>query len=368
MPEHIRKSRNRIGFVILLICLQLGLGMPILKADAQQPSTQISAAVSNFFDVSWHPNGQLIAAASSKGVKLYNIHLQEISTLHSHVGNVGAIAWSSDGLQLATSGDVDDNVIRIWDFDPSTNVFTLHTTILDQNQYKFFARLRWSPDGTKLAIIGVNDPYQTGDLLGGIEIWDTTTWTTIKVITDQLNPGLTLEWSPNSERLLLATNDGTSQYVIDVYDLVQNKVIFDPLYIDSPSASFIDDDLLAITTSTNTIEIRDIGSGEVVNSLSPFDTAFVVAHPASKKLAALSGTTDSGIGTGEIVDLPTGSILLNIQTAAQLRSIMWSPNGDYLAAVTFNGTIQLWDMTNLPNPHNSPTLAPILATLTPDAI
>jgi WD40 repeat protein len=133
-------------------------------------------------NIIWHPNGRFLATSSITGnVKIWNINnLQLVNELNMPIKRLAVIAWRPDGLQLATGST--DGIINFWSFNEGDLTFVRAISAYSVNPARqtdsYIAHLEWSPNGTQIGSIGLED---------NIKVWDSNTGVLVQVIGEELS-------------------------------------------------------------------------------------------------------------------------------------------------------------------------------------
>lgn len=113
--------------------------------------------------IAWSPDGLRIASGSKDQTvqvwaapadrKLWPaLKGRNILTYQGHSGSVWAVAWSPDGLRIASGST--DTTVRVWDVATGSTRFTC------SGHSGFVAAVAWSPDGTYLASASTDSTVQ----------------------------------------------------------------------------------------------------------------------------------------------------------------------------------------------------------------
>ncbi|KFZ01923.1 hypothetical protein V501_09716 [Pseudogymnoascus sp. VKM F-4519 (FW-2642)] len=251
--------------------------------------TQITALrghTSRVFDITFSPNGKLLATAShDETVRLWNVATQKMLQVLKHDGRVDAIVFSPDRNFLACVVNDGVGAIKLWN-SVTGKELQLQSPIESVSSITCIA---FSSDGKLLA----SASYKM------VRTWDSTTGCSLRILLHECD-ALSVAFSPDGRLLASAWEDG----VVKLWD---------------PHTGH---------------EIRSF----VAHSVCIFAIAF---SPDGQLLA--SASVDS---TVKIWDLATG---INRQTFARhnrgVLSIAFSPDGKLFSSAAFDRTIQIWEPT-----------------------
>ncbi len=214
-------------------------------------------------------------------------------TCNGHSSRVTAVAWSPAGTHIASSSY--DKSVRIWD---TTHGFR---EIIYRGHWDRVHAVAWSSDGKRIASAGSDR---------SVQIWDATTGSPIFTYRGHTLPVMALAWSPDGRYLASGGDDKTVQ----VWDV-----------------------------SSGTLIYTHRGHSGKVQAL--------VWSPDSRYIA--SGSDDKTVQVWMPVKPKSGffSILLSTGRSestyrghsSKIYAVAWSPNGQRLASVSADKTLQVWD-------------------------
>ncbi len=288
--------------------------------------------------------------------------LQPYLTLSGHTSTLMDIAYSPDGLRVATTSR--DGTARVWDAATGEELLTLgeaHTEQAthgdhgeaepaEEGEATQLYSLAYSPDGTRLAVGGRD---------GVVNLWDAATgvllFTLIEIGETQTNTltGITaVDFSPDGNRLAAASADGT----VRVWNLATQQVsmtLINPLggfedYVTlSNDVAFSPDGArLATVGPDNTAILWDAETGEELLRLTGHAGAVIelAFSPDGRLLATAS--LDRTVKAWDLAGLLAGTsqqALFTLAIQTFLRDVTFSPDGRFLATAGEEGAVRIWD-------------------------
>ncbi|NTU64400.1 MAG: WD40 repeat domain-containing protein, partial [Chloroflexi bacterium] len=165
-----------------------------------QPSDFVSAQ-----RVAYSPDGKLLAACDSHGVKIYDAATDELlRTLTGHQADSTAVGFSRDGTRLA-SGSHDGNV-SVWDTVTGRSLVELtgHQDAIEG--------LTFSPDGKWLV---------TASADATMKFWDAATGDLLRDYSDFTGEITSVAFSPDGSRFAFVGGDGLHVWQLD-FNTVEN--------------------------------------------------------------------------------------------------------------------------------------------------
>ncbi len=302
--------------------------------------------------------------------------LQTHISLSGHSSGVSDVAFSPDGLRLATASR--DGTVKVWEAATGKELFTLgkaqtgdagpvdtagdadHGDHGDEAEVAGQAgdlySVSFSPDGAHLA---------TGGRDGTVKVWDMATGQVLLTLGEAGHtPAISaVAFSPvdGGRRLAVADSEGTVQMwdvstplnadvvtghalltlsnqlgELSDYTIIPNDVVFSP-----------DGTCLATVGEGNTAKIWDAATGQELLTLSGhtdpiLDLAF---SPDGLRLVTASDdrTANMWDWAGSVVATTNQARFTLVGHGAPLSSVTFNPDGRRLATASLDGTVKVWD-------------------------
>ena len=210
-----------------------------------------------------------------------------------HTSRVTAVDWSARGTRIASASY--DKTVRVWDARDGDNLVTY------QGHWDRVLTVAWSPDGNLLASAG-ND--------GTIQIWDPQTANLALTYREHTQPILALSWSPDGKRIASSCEDKTVQ----IWDTITGE----RLYIHRGHNSRV----LTLAWSPDGKSIATGGEDRLIH----------IWNMQREKSSFLTSWL-----------FPARGQFVFHGHVSRVNALAWSPNGQRIASVSADKTLQVWD-------------------------
>jgi WD40 repeat protein/serine/threonine protein kinase len=248
----------------------------------------------------------------------------KVKTFAQHSDAVGAVAFSPDGLMLASGSK--DKSIQIWDLATGKSIRTF-----DGDSSTIWS-VGFDSNGTQLV---------TGTGFWRVMLWDLKTGQIIQNLDHEASVW-SVAISPDGQRLASASGDKTTK----IWDAINGKLIYNlPDHTDFVySVIFSPDGKTLVSASRdNTITIVDVETGNLLKTLDGHTDPVrsVAISPDGKTL--VSGSYDETI---KVWNLETGELIRSLNGHSDdIVSVAISRDGKFIASGSKDKTIKVWDLT-----------------------
>jgi serine/threonine protein kinase len=270
----------------------------------------------------------LLLLAISAAAWLFWPRVRLLRTLRGHSDTVDSVAFSPDGLTLA-SGSNEDHTIKLWEVYSGQLLNTL------QGYSNSDLSVAFSPDGRTLASGGHDKDYT-------IKLWDAASGQLLRVLQGHSGTVESVAFSPDGRTLA----SGSADCAIKLWDTASSQLLRTLQSTSSVySVAFSPDGrTLASGSADNTIKLWDAASGQLLHTLQGHsDSVLSVAFsPDGRTLA--SGSLDHTI---KLWDAASGQLQHTLEGhSSTVFSVAFSPDGRTLASGSRDNTIKLWNVNS----------------------
>ena len=274
--------------------------------------------------VVFSPDGKVLASASrDKTVRLWDVKTGEsLREFKGHMARVMSVSFSPDGKVLASASE--DITIRLWD------VITGESLREFKGYISRVLSVSFSPDGKVLA-------SGSGDRT--IRLWDVKTGKSLRQFNGHSNGVESVVFSPDGKVLASASEDKT----IRLWDVKIGKSLreFNGHSNEVESVVFSPDGKVLVSACRESIRLWDVKTGKSIREFKghTYGVESVVFSPDGKYLASPGWDK-----TVRLWDVITGESLREFKGHTDgVKSVSFSPDGKVLASASWE-SIRLWDV------------------------
>ncbi len=341
LPEG-AKSRLGKGFIFdmtyspdgTLLAASTTIGIRIYDARTGEELNLITEHMSGTSTVVFSPDNQIFASdGDNNTILLWETQTRQlIKTLSGHLDAVNSVAFSPDG-QTIVSGS-DDDTIRLWDVSAGEELLTF------AGHADGVSDVIFSPDGKTLASHGHRD--------GMIHLWNSSTGEFLRSLTGHTADVYSIAYSPDGEILACSSQDGTIRlWEPDTGHLKTNittKGESEEVGYGVESVIFHPDGrkLVGINYGDDLIQYWDVDTGEHLKTINapPDTTDHIIFSPDGNTLVYKGDD-------GRIMfwDVATDTSIRTLNGYAQMfRDMTYSPDGSKVVTLTNGPRIYFWDI------------------------
>ena len=286
--------------------------------------------VSPVGSIAYSPEGKLLAVGGYKEVRLMNpANGMVLATLGGHADLVRALAFSPDGTWLVASGGLPQRSgeIRIWDVE----THQLLRTMEGHNDCIYSVAV--SPDGKTIA---------SGSYDKLIKLWDANSGKETRTLKDHVDAVFAVAFSPDGKWLASGAQDRT----VKIWDVASGKrlytlsdaldgittIVFHPSGRQIAAAGY--DKVIRVW------DLSDKGGTQAQSMIADEESILQIAYSPDGK-TIISTSADRSV---RFRDATTLNPVLALENQPDwVDAISVSPDGRWLAAGRYDGTVSVYD-------------------------
>ncbi len=294
-------------------------------------------------NISFSPDGTRLAVASAIGIWIYDARpgkVKELNLITGHPYDVTAIAFSPDGITLASGSR--DASIRLWDARTATHLATL------VGHQREITAVAFSPDGNTLAtgdgVVRWRRTEKEG-IESEVRVWNKRTGKLITVLKGHTQSIYCVAFSPDGMTIATGSADKTARLWNahtgqHLATLTGPSKLKSHLSTVSSIAYSPDGKNIATGCLDNSLRLWDAQSGELITKIKETNAGIysLAFSPDGKTIA--TGSNDVmrlwNAHTGE----QKATLSNHIFT---VTSVAFSPDGKTLATTGWDNTVKLWN-------------------------
>lgn len=293
-------------------------GLQVWDGALGIPTIELPEAGRDNYSLAWSPDGQSLATAGySASVQVWDLFRRRVQ-IELPLGATPispAVEWSPDGKRIAACDGPD---VTIWDATTGKRQLRLETP----NSLKAM-KLTWSHDGQSIASGGQ----------GSIWLWNTATGALQHALTVD-GDVLDLAFG-NDDQVIVKGGRGS----VELWDVgTQQRRWRVPVLPEVTSVAYLDNGSRLAASTFNQVAVWNPRDPVSHQQVAPHGASWLAATDAGSRLAMVRGW-QAGI---QIWDSKTNQTSL-LTEQNRFKAVAWTSDGSRLAALSTDGTTQVWD-------------------------